>query len=335
MKIYIAVLVIGLTTYATKATVTLTCPECTEYLCGPICVDKMCAMEVSINDTDVLGCLNDLNTTIDNTQSTIETLNTTIIQLGNEITSINNSIVNASACCIAINTTITNIEGNIVIIEGSINNIEGDITNIEGDVTNIELDIPLLNTSVQENTQCCQEVNATINNNITITDSPSGETLINDGTGPEFIIKRILAGNGITITSNPTNLELSLSGPILIYAKYAFNSVSNYVPNYFLQPQGNTALEAEAQYIIPVDGVLQDLYMETSAVVPGGQFISCFLNVNSGATAVAADVSGGTTGNSGVTTTNVSAGDLLSIFCSGTGGSPSSSIIASIGLAGS
>jgi hypothetical protein len=275
----------------------------------------MCAKEILINDTDVLGCLDDLNTTLVNVQNNVSTLNVTITNIENELIMLNGSIPigNATACCDALNTT---------------------IITIEEDITNIENDISLFNTSINENTQCCQELNDTLNNNLTLTDDPAGETLINDGTGPDFVIKRLLAGDNIVITSNPTNLELNVTLPTLIHSVYTF-SAGIFAANDFIQTMGSTATEFDAQYMITSAGVLRDLYIQTSPAIPGGQSCSCFVNVNGLATAISAAASGGSTGSDTVSTAAVSAGDLVSIFCALTGGAGTPSVTMGISLADS
>jgi len=333
MKICLALLVITLATYETQATVPGTCSECTDFSCGPVCVDKLCSKEILIDDTDVLGCLNELNTTLNTTQNSIELLNIDIVQLGDEINSINCSETNATAQCDAVNSTVIIIEGDITNIENNIINIEGNITNIEGDITNIEGDISSLNITIQENTQCCQELNNTINNNLTLTDDPSGETLINNGIGPDFVIKRLLAGNGITITSNPTNLELNATVPTLIYAVYAYNSVAFTIPDLYLQPQGSSFPEAEAQQIIPVSGVLRNLYTRVFVAPLPATSLPCTVRVNGVDTALLVNIPAGSlTQNNLIDTVAVSAGDLLSIFCTFAFGAPPTAILASVTL---
>jgi hypothetical protein len=187
MKIYALLLVasISIVIRETQGTTEGTCPECTDFLCGPVCVDKMCSKEILINNTDVLGCLNGLNTSLEQLQNFTDNLNFTI---GGQI-----------PCCEQVNNT----------LEETANELNSSILNNTAKCEEIN---STLYSSILDNTDLIEEVNNTLYAS-TLSDDPVGESLINDGVGPDKVIKRLFAGDSIVLTTNPTNIEIAATHP--------------------------------------------------------------------------------------------------------------------------
>lgn len=93
-----------------------------------------------------------------------------------------------------------------------------------------------------------------------------------------------------------------------------FNSAANVTNNNFLQPNGQTATETQAQQLMPTSGTLTKLYINLVNAPSGIATRTFTVRLNGNSTSLAVTISGSaTTGNNSTDTISFVAGDLVSI----------------------